>query len=80
MLWLYDKLSLTWQRWLGDGGSVGLQVEGWIVVIKVLNLHGDGRWAAEPLLGLLLSGHDHQKKLSLIGILEIKFLQNKSIN
>ena len=77
---MYDLLLLTWQSWLGGGGCVGLQVEGGVVVVEVLYLHRDGRWAAELLLGLLLSGHNHEEKLSLIGILEIKFLQNKPIN
>ncbi len=73
--WCND--GITWQRWLRDGGGVGLQVEGRVVVVEVLHLDSDGGWAAELLLRLLLGCHNHEKKLSLIGILEIKFLQNK---
>ena len=69
-----DDDIITWQRWLWDGGRVGLQVEGRVVVVEVLHLHSDGRRAAKPLLRLLLGSHDHEKKLSLIGILKIKFL------
>ena len=68
---------ITWDRVLRNGCSVRVQVEERVVVVEVLHLHGDCGAGAQPPLGLLLGGHDHQQELPLVGVLEIQLLKCK---